>query len=626
MLSVAAPPSLLASFKGDPNASVFEFFGAYADDLPPSHAAIARKICSGFFDIHARSRFASLFLLTTTQADTVIADAGGGAGVRKTIEEVAGFQFRAPEAPDSAALVSLIHAKTPVEQKPPRTLSVALARSGELSSSCILAPDAFADVIATADPLHNTITEPELEAATDTLLRIITEEHGTWKIGKPLAVIYGRQAHTQLPHLPDYGSKKGYQREFWKMMQDKIKNRKNVRCAPAATHATPSKPAHARFHALQKTYTNALVIRPSLIKEESRKTFDGELKSIVRLDDMFSPAAKPDFLETKPPLVQDMVLEQLTGNLPDDEAGAIFFSEPQAQTRVALTNLTHKQQPAQPVAAANDPTPASVKPPPSKRPRKRAPPKAKGATADQPAKKPRAPAKPRVPKPPAQTTPPAVPKSGAAVAKARAAKAPVSYTGMEDSEEDSGANSDGEESDVPAPTEEHAPAEEPTFEAAALFQGRKRWLCVPSNPKRGPSVGPSVEESDELAPTEEHAPAEEPAASGEPAPIEVAESTVAEKVAAILQPRKPPEQDSIPCRLGPALIRRSDDDTETPLRVEPTPQSEIVGDIYIQNEEIVQVLGCIQSCGTKYAHVSVEGDLKGYVRMALIYPISRRRK
>ena len=73
-------------------------------------------------------------------------------------------------------------------------------------------------------------------------------------------------------------------------------------------------------------------------------------------------------------------------------------------------------------------------------------------------------------------------------------------------------------------------------------------------------------------------------------------------------------------------IRRSDDDTETPLRVEPTPQSEIVGDIYIQNEEIVQVLGCIQSCGTKYAHVSVEGDLKGYVRMALIYPISRRRK
>ena len=421
MMSVAAPPSLLASFKGDPNTRVFEFFEAYADDLPPSHAAIARKICSGFFDIHARTRFASLFLLTTTQADTVIADAGGGAGMRKTIEEVAGFQFRAPEAPDSAALVSLIHAKTPLEQKPPRTLSVALARSGELCSSCILAPDAFADVIATADPLHNTITEPELEAATDTLLRIITEEHGTWKIGKPLAVIYGRQAHTQLPNLPDYGCKKGYQREFWKMMQDKIKNRKNVRCAPAATHATPSKPAHARFHALQKTYTNALVIRPSLIKEESRKTFDGELKSIVRLDDMFSPAAKPDFLETKPPLVQDMVLGQLTGNLPDDEAGAIFFSEPQAQTRVALTNLTNKQQPAQPVAAANDPTPASVKPPPSKRPRKRAPPKAKGATADQPAKKPRAPAKPRVPKPPAQTTPPAVPKSGAAVAKARAA-------------------------------------------------------------------------------------------------------------------------------------------------------------------------------------------------------------
>jgi hypothetical protein len=35
---------------------------------------------------------------------------------------------------------------------------------------------------------------------------------------------------------------------------------------------------------------------------------------------------------------------------------------------------------------------------------------------------------------------------------------------------------------------------------------------------------------------------------------------------------------------------------------------------------------CIQSWGTKYAHVSVEGDLKGYVRMALIYPLCRSRR
>jgi len=48
----------------------------------------------------------------------------------------------------------------------------------------------------------------------------------------------------------------------------------------------------------------------------------------------------------------------------------------------------------------------------------------------------------------------------------------------------------------------------PPAEAAAP-SNPKLWLCVPSHPKRGPSVGPSVEESGEPATTEEPAPAEE---------------------------------------------------------------------------------------------------------------------
>ena len=57
----------------------------------------------------------------------------------------------------------------------------------------------------------------------------------------------------------------------------------------------------------------------------------------------------------------------------------------------------------------------------------------------------------------------------------------------------------------------------PPAEAAAL-SNPKRWLCVRSNPKRGPSVGPSVEETDEPATTEEPAPAE-------PAPAEESDET-----------------------------------------------------------------------------------------------------
>ena len=60
------------------------------------------------------------------------------------------------------------------------------------------------------------------------------------------------------------------------------------------------------------------------------------------------------------------------------------------------------------------------------------------------------------------------------------------------------------------------------------------------------------------------------------------QESLTEKVAAIVDSKTP---ESLPCDLGPALIRRSDDDTETPLRVEPTPQSEIVGDIIFRTRK-----------------------------------------
>ena len=153
-----------------------DFFEVYAEELPLTQAGIAREIYSNLFKEHARTRFSGLFKLSTTQVDAVIATAGGGDGWRETIEELAGFSFRKPSAPESAELYSLItkssvrtSEKDELAKKGRNTLSAVLAADDTLMDET-LDDDVFS-CITTVDPRNNPISEPEVEKFTDLVLR-----------------------------------------------------------------------------------------------------------------------------------------------------------------------------------------------------------------------------------------------------------------------------------------------------------------------------------------------------------------------------------------------------------------------------------------------------------------------
>ena len=91
-------------------------------------------------------------------------------------------------------------------------------------------------VVETPNPKLNPITNPETEALTDEICEYIAASKGSWKIGKPLAKHYGKQAEAELPHLPDYGDNRpGKDRKWWKMIYDKCRNRYYVPCIALRT-------------------------------------------------------------------------------------------------------------------------------------------------------------------------------------------------------------------------------------------------------------------------------------------------------------------------------------------------------------------------------------------------------
>ena len=81
------------------------------------------------------------------------------------------------------------------------------------------------------------------------------------------------------------------------------------------------------------------------------------------------------------------------------------------------------------------------------------------------------------------------------------------------------------------------------------------------------------------------------------------------------------------------MIRRSDGDTETPLRLHPSPSSEYVGatsseyvgDMYISNEDSVEVIDVVENDAVKFALVVTAGGVQGYVRLSVVYPPARKR-
>ena len=243
-LPMSAAERSLASFNGDADALVADFFTAWSRDLPEPLAAINSAICSEML-MTGRTRFATWFKLPASQADQLVKaghgkdDATWAAGWRLAIEDLCGFKF-APSGssvPESAALVryqGVLKSDPTSEPTKPQTVGGRLMASGQFMDERL--PSRCFAVVETPNPKLNPITNPETEAVTDEICEYIAATKGCWKMGKPLAKHYGKQAEAELPHLPDYGDDRpGKDRKWWKMIYDKCRNRYYVPCI--ALHA-----------------------------------------------------------------------------------------------------------------------------------------------------------------------------------------------------------------------------------------------------------------------------------------------------------------------------------------------------------------------------------------------------
>jgi len=234
----------LDSFYMDAQARVNEFFHVWSSDLVGDDAQSALKIGAEFIRVHARTRFSTFFKLQASVVEQVILENGGGTGWRQTIEELAGFQFEGRSAPASA---DLLRTESNESVRPAKklktdackhdshpnanTISAQLNESGELMGHPL--PDHVFSVITTPNPLVNEIKESDLEAFTDSVLAHCSRTFARFNIGRPLARIWGAQAHARLKKLPNYGSVAGEDRSIGNMLYEKSKNRSHVRCRPA---------------------------------------------------------------------------------------------------------------------------------------------------------------------------------------------------------------------------------------------------------------------------------------------------------------------------------------------------------------------------------------------------------
>ena len=290
MLALPAPPTLRAldDFKGDPQAMVADFFAVWNKDLPQSLADINNAICQDMMMIHGRTRFASWFKLKSNSVDAVIAKAfnraDGGDGWRETIEELTGFRFDRPSAPESAELVSVPATRSAPFSQQARNVSSRLVQSGMLLRAQL--PEACFDVIETVDPTRQTITEEEVQAFTDEVTKYIAAEHGDWHTGAAVARVYGKQARKRLPRLPNRGVTPGENRNLTKMILNKCKNRLYVLLSNRTDQLLPPAPhpLDSRVH-VQKSYKSKLSLNAIDLTSNAKELFDAKLSHLVDLDE-----------------------------------------------------------------------------------------------------------------------------------------------------------------------------------------------------------------------------------------------------------------------------------------------------------------------------------------------------
>lgn len=266
MVLPAAPT--LHQMEGDADALTVDWFRLFAEDLDGTDAEVCTKIGDAFKKWRL-TRLGALFKLTRVKALETIAQANAGAPPEdneawlESIQMTAGFAFGEATVPSSAALAapglrsSGVKANNAPSNRVP-TITEELQAKGTLVDEDI-PPSSFL-VIETPDPHLHEITEPELEAWTDSVLESYGERFLRFNLGRPLCRHLGRKAINKIK-LPTYGGKKGDERNIGQMLYDKSRNRKTV-SSPHVSNAHRRSGTHSSSEHVLDSCDNAEGVHP----------------------------------------------------------------------------------------------------------------------------------------------------------------------------------------------------------------------------------------------------------------------------------------------------------------------------------------------------------------------------
>ena len=214
-----------------------------------------------FLEKHARATLGALFKLSRMQCNKVIDDVHqehpvdcDADAIRESIEEASGFQFVADlqSAPESAVLVKRKRIaeedededEDSVSKKKGRSLSQIIPYSEQLA---IELPDHLYDVIETADPINNPISEPELSALTDEVVKFLGKRFGPHNCGMGLARILAKKMRKKVK-IGDRGQKahriRGEDRNLAKSIWEKTRNRTYKKVSMAHPNTAPRPPCY----------------------------------------------------------------------------------------------------------------------------------------------------------------------------------------------------------------------------------------------------------------------------------------------------------------------------------------------------------------------------------------------
>ena len=213
MQSAERTPQDLTRLKGDDDALVQDFFLAYSQDLPEDLARITVACGNDFIRKKLRTNLRQLFQLPLSVA-AAVAEGNGimpedAPGWLTAWEDAAGMCFRDHSVPESALLygiqgqtqvgVGLAERAGTKMRKTIRTVGQQLAAENR---ELVVPEYCYSWIEDTLDPLTTTITEPELEKFSDSVIEFVGTKTGRYNMGRPLCKRMGAAICKRLPLMP----------------------------------------------------------------------------------------------------------------------------------------------------------------------------------------------------------------------------------------------------------------------------------------------------------------------------------------------------------------------------------------------------------------------------------------